>query len=119
MKQYLNDSFSYRIVQGDDFQSPLVLSTSIDGGETKVPIDLTGATIVFNVRPKYASGTLVTATITPIDLATGKFIVSLTDEQTNSLPAATLQFQLTTTIGGDTKTRGRGNFIVKARIQPE
>lgn len=116
MNQYLNDSFAYRIVQGDDFNSPITLSTSTDGGVTNTPINLTGATIVFNVRAKYASGTLVTATITPVDLAQGSFIVSLTDTQTASLPAGTLQYQLITTISGDTKTRGRGNFIVKSRI---
>lgn len=117
MTQYLNDSFAYRIVQGDDFIQPIGLSTSLDHGVTKTPIDLSGATITFNVRPKYASGTLVEATITPIDLALGKFYVVLTDTQTNELPAGTLQYQLTTTIGTDTKTRGRGNFIVKSRIQ--
>ncbi len=117
MAQYLNDSFAYKIVQGDDFQSPVILKTSLDNGVTSTPINLTGATIVFNVRAKYASGTLVAATITPVDLSVGSFVISLTDTQTASLPAGTLQFQLITTISGDTKTRGRGNFIVKSRIE--
>lgn len=116
MAQYLNDSFAYKIVQGDDFQSPVVLKTSNDGGVTSTPIDLSTATIVFNVRAKYASGTLVTATIIPVDLAQGSFIISLNETQTASLPAGTLQYQLITTISGETKTRGRGNFIVKSRI---
>jgi len=119
MTQYLNDSFAFKIVQGDDFIQPVKLSTSIDQGVTKVPLDLTGATITFNVRPKYASGTLVPAEIVPIDLAQGKFTVKLSEVQTDSLPAGTLQYQLITTIDGDTKTRGRGNFIVKSRIQNE
>lgn len=117
MTTFTEGKFSFKIMQGDDWSAPITISTSDDGGVTKVPVDLTNVTVSFIVRPTYTTGNLVSATVTPVDLVNGMVIISLTDTQTDTLPAGTLVYQLTTTEAGLTTTRGYGNFIVRPRIK--
>lgn len=117
MATYPEGKFSFKIMQGDDWSAPITISTSVDGGVTKVPVDLTSSTVSFVVRPTYTTGNLVSATVTPSDLVNGEVVLSLTDTQTDTLPPGALVFQLTTTTAGITTTRGFGNFIVRPRIK--
>ena len=83
----------------------------------KTPIDLTAATVVGVVRPTYTSGTPVTMTATITNAAAGQVTLSLTDAQTNTLPAGSLVYDVSITIAGNTKTYLSGNFQVKPKVQ--
>ena len=117
MTTYAEGKFVIFITQGDDWSAPMIISTQL-GNATPVPVDLSSATILFVVRDTYNTGNVVSATITPVDIVNGEFIVSLTDTQTNGLPAGSLKYQMTTTVAGITTTRGYGSFVVRPRIQP-
>ena len=115
MTTYAGDKYTIKITQGNDWNYPLTFSTSLLG--VKTPLDLTGATVTGVVRPTYTTGTPVAMTTVVTDAPNGKVTFSLTDTQTNSLPAGSLVYDISITIAGNTKTYLSGNFQVKPKLQ--
>jgi len=111
MTTYAADKYTIRITQGNDWDYPLTFSSSLLG--VKTPIDLTSATIVGVIRPTYTTGTPVTMTVTPVDLANGQVRMSLTSTQTNLLPPGSLVYDITI----NNLTYLSGNFVVKPKVQ--
>ena len=112
MSQYNALKYPIRIVQGNDWQLDIVLSTRVD--TVKTPINITNTTFAGVVRV-YRDDVAVAATVTctKTDAVNGKVSFSLTDTQTLALPLGELYYQIDKTVNNSTQTILAGTFTVK------
>lgn len=76
----LNQKLNLYVEQGADHHKEIILCD-----EFNIAIDLTGKTIVSNIRESVISTSIISFTITVIDLITGKVQISLSNATTSQL----------------------------------
>lgn len=103
------------VKQGDTFKRPLAITDTDDAGAT-IPVNLTGATLVFHLRERGGSSDVIdpAPALAITDIAGGKARLTLTKVQTAALsPATAYEYEVELTDGaGDVSTPVEGSLVV-------
>ena len=124
---YLGESFDMLIKQGAGF-GPFEFELALEDEETGevIPYDLTGGTVICEIRRKGLDTGAPVATPTCTIIVPNKFTLAMTDNQTAAIPAGELQTDKASQYvhdivfrppgGGDIEPLYYGNVICARRV---